>query len=235
MWARLCSDVRPKTTRSFRLFLAHRPSVSLAEVCPSSSVASASCPLVTAGQVIPASGMSFMSWLRVPHRPSQPSCTYWPCQVVTGSLISNFVCGAKTPWTSQKDTFPTGSGSLTTFAEVTLPGASGTWVKFLCTREAQDITGLIGPALVLAEAGTLTPSSTVAISGTASPMRDSSCSRRFTGSSLLRDRFRGAATREEHFLHLVTPDAKQHRGRAAQRRPGSRADRRCRPGRSQND
>src|SRR5262249_37379754 len=115
---------------------------------------------------------------RVPHSASQPSCTYWPCQVATGSFISNCVCGAKTPLTSQNGTCGAGGGSVTTAAEVTLPG---TPVKFMCASEAQDVTGGIRPgagprdpgsaSAVPADAGPLTPSSIAATSGTTSPRR----------------------------------------------------------------
>src|SRR5215831_6578241 len=181
IWARLCSEVRPNTTRSARLFLAHDPSVRLLLVCPSSSVASASSPLSAAGQVMPASGMSDDNCWRVPHSASQPSCTYWPCQVATGSFISNCVCGAKTPLTSQNDTVLVTTVSRTSAEDVTLPGAFGTPVKFICASEAHDVTGRTGPAAGLrdpgsapavpADAGPLTPSSIAATSGTTSPRR----------------------------------------------------------------
>src|SRR5215472_9463379 len=155
IWARLCSEVRPNTTRSARLFFAHDPSVRLLLVCPSSSVASASSPLSAAGQVMPASGMSDDNCWRVPHSASQPSCTYWPCQVATGSFISNCVCGAKTPLTSQNGTCGAGAGSVITAAEVTLPGASGTPVKFICASDAHDVTGMTGPAAELRYPGSV--------------------------------------------------------------------------------
>src|SRR6516162_8748159 len=168
IWARLCSEVKPNTTRRAMLSLAHDPSVRLLLGCPSSSVASASSPLSAAGQVMPASGMSDDNCWRVPQNASQPSCTYWPCQVATGSFISNCVCGAKTPLTSQNGTCGAGGGSVTTAAEVTLPGASGTPVKFICGSEAHDVTGRIGPA-----AGLRDPASPPAAPADAAPVPSS--------------------------------------------------------------
>src|SRR5215467_1584862 len=178
IWARLCSEVMPKTTRNARLFLAHSPSVRLLLVCPSSSVASASSPFWTAVQLRPASGMSDDNCGRVPHSPSQPSCTYWPCLVATGSFISKYVCGAKTPLTSQNDTVLVTTVSRTTAEDVTLPGASGTPVKFICASKAHDVTGRTGPAAGLRNPGGApavpadaapVPSSIAAATGTTSP------------------------------------------------------------------
>ena len=135
----------------------------------------------------PTSGKSENAACRDPQKAPQPSCTYCPCQVAVGSLISKWVCGAKEPLTSQKGTFWGPRATLTTADEVTLPGASGTLEKSMPAREEHGATGVTGPASgppVPADAGPPAPSITATTNSTATRERPRDPSHRFIESPL---------------------------------------------------
>ena len=77
---------------------AHSASNPLAPTCPSLSVASASSLPVTAGQLVASCGGPGET---APQYPPQPSWTYRPVHVLTGSLRSNWSWGGCSPLTSQ--------------------------------------------------------------------------------------------------------------------------------------
>jgi hypothetical protein len=65
--------------------------------------------------------------------------------VAVGSMIEKPVCGKKTPLALQKLTILLPSFTLSAVAEVTLPGAAGTRLKFIPVNDEHEATGLIAP------------------------------------------------------------------------------------------